>query len=509
MTTTLSLERDIVVARSLSDCFAYLADFSTTEQWDPGVRRAHKRTPGAPREGSRFAVELDVLGRSVPSDYELRECRPGRRLVFAGQGPGFSVVDHIEFASEHPDRTRIAYRARLQLHAMPVLLRPALSGWGERLADAAMRGLTAALEDDGPECPSALARAAERLVVPGMLQYTRRGYRALRSKGLSRRLDGATVVITGATAGLGLATAQLLGRLGARLRLVGRGADRLAAATDAIRDFAGDVDVRTYEGELSSLAQTRRVAKRLLADERSIDVLINNAGALFDDRRLTVEGHERALAINLLSPALLSLALRPAIRRCGGRIINVVSGGLYLQGVHLDDLDFGFEPYDGAKAYARAKRALLTLTRHWSHAPEGAGIAWHAVHPGWAATPGVARSLPRFSRFVGPWLRDARMGADGIAWLASHPAIGDASHQGGFWFDRAPRPFALLPHTDPDPARVAMLHDEVLHRIGPLPERLDDESAAFRPDTSGVAVLDAAGVGAGPCDDLRRAVGAR
>lgn len=466
---TLGLQREIVVGRSVSDCFRYLADFSTCEQWDPGVRRAQKRTPGAPREGSRFALELDVLGRAVAAGYELREMRPDRQLVLSGIGAGFTVIDRMDFSAHGSGRTHIRYRADMTLQAPPAASRPLLSAWGARLADGAMRGLTRALEEDGPETPGPIARIAERLVVPGMLQYTRRGYRGLHSRGLSRRLDGKTVAITGATAGLGLATAQLLGRLGARLILIGRGADRLAAAERAVRDFAGDVDVRCLHAELSSLADTRRLAETILATEPSIDVWINNAGALFGERELTQEGHERALAINLLSPALLSLALRPVLRRAAGRVINVVSGGLYLQGIRLDDLDFGLESYDGAKAYARAKRALLALTRHWSRTPHGDGIGWHAVHPGWAATPGVARSLPTFDRVLSPWLRDARMGADTIAWSASHPALDAPCHRGTFWFDRAPRPDALLPNTAVDAPRLALLEAEVLRRIGPLP----------------------------------------
>lgn len=482
---TLTLQREIAVERSVADCYRYLADFSTSEQWDPGVRRAEKRTPGAPREGSRFALELDVLGRSVAAEYALQQTVPDRHLALSGSGEGFSVVDRMDFTDLGPRRTRIRYRADMTLDSPPAALRPLLSAWGARLADNAMQGLTRALEQDGPETPGAIARIAERLVVPGMLQYTRRGYRSLRSRGLSRRLDGKTVAITGATAGLGLATAQLLGRLGARLVLVGRGADRLAAAEQAVRDFAGEVELRSYPAELSSLADTRRLAGTILREETAIDVWINNAGALFGERQLTPEGHERALAVNLLSPALLSLALRPLLRRRAARVINVVSGGLYLQGLRLDDLDFGFEPYDGAKAYARAKRALLALTQHWSSTREGDGIGWHAVHPGWAATPGVARSLPTFSRVLSPWLRDARMGADTIAWLASHPAIDDPRYRGTFWFDRAPRPDALLPNTAVGAQRLAMLKAEVLRRIGSLPS---PDAHEIRPAPEGPAI---------------------
>lgn len=464
----LPLFRDIEIQRPVGSCFRYLADFATSEQWDPVVRRAEKRTPGAPREGSRFSLKLDVLGHEVAADYELQELKPDQKLVLAGSGPGFRVTDRMEFTASGRDRTRLRYQALMELEWAPSAARSVLTPWGERLADAAMQGLIAALEDDGPEVPSPASRLGERLLLPGLADYTRRGYRRLRSRGLSRRLDGKTVAITGATSGLGLATAQLLGRLGARLLLVGRGAARLEAAAGAVRDFAGDVELRTFECELSSLGDTRRLARRILAEEAGVDVWINNAGALFAERGLTDEGHERALAINLLSPALLSLMLRPALRARRGRMINVVSGGIYLQGLRLDDLGYRFDSYDGAKAYARAKRGLLALTQHWAHRPEGAELIWQAVHPGWAATPGVARSLPRFDRVLSPWLRDARMGADSLAWLASHPVIEDSRYQGGFWFDRAQRPADLLPGTHVSSYRLVQLEARVLERIAPL-----------------------------------------
>lgn len=464
----LPLVREIQIQRPVEACFRYLADFSTSEQWDPGVLRAEKLTPGAPRVGSRYALKLDVLGREVPADYELRELQTDQKLVLAGAGPGFQVTDRMELIASSRDRTLLRYQALMELEWAPSLARPLVAAWGERLADAAMAGLVAALENDGPEVLPVVSRLAERLVLPGLADYTRRGYRRMRSRGLSRRLDGRTVAITGATGGLGLATAQLLGRLGARLLLIGRGAERLGAAAESVREFAGDVEIRWLECELSTLSETRRLAQRILAEEPGIDVWINNAGALFAEREVTGEGHERALAINLLSPALLSLMLRPALRARRGRVINVVSGGLYLQGLRLDDLDYRLEAYDGAKAYARAKRGLLALTRLWSHRPDGAGLTWQAVHPGWAATPGVARSLPSFDRLLSPWLRDARMGADSIAWLASHPVIDDPRFQGGFWFDRAQRPTDLLPGTRVDPSQLAELEARVLERIAPL-----------------------------------------
>jgi dehydrogenase/reductase SDR family protein 12 len=462
---TLPLTRELVLDRPLADCFRYLADFSTTGQWDPGVFEADKRTPGAAAAGSRFALRLNVLGRSVPAQYQLVTRDENRQLVLHGEGPGFTVVDTLDFEARGQARTRLRYQAVMRWEAIPARIAPLLKPWAERLGDQAMTGLVRALVEDGPEQLPKRERLAQKLVVPGMVAFTRRGWRTQHSRGLSRRLDGRTVAITGVTAGLGLAAAQELARLGARLILIGRDADRLAAARQTIRDFAGPCELLPYEAELSSLADTQRLAERLLAEQPELDVLINNAGALFAERGDTAEGHERTLAVNLLSPALLAKRLEPLLARRRGRVINVVSGGLYLQGLVLDDLDYQRGPFDGTKAYARAKRGLLALTRLW--AEDEPRIAWHAMHPGWAATPGVARSLPDFDRRMQPFLRTPRQGADTMVWLASHPAVGVGSEDSsGFWFDRAQRPDALLPGTAVDTPTAMSLEAEVRLRGG-------------------------------------------
>ena len=462
---TLPLIRELVLDRPVADCFRYLADFSTTAQWDPGVFAADKTTPGAARAGSEFALRLNVLGRSVPSTYRLIERDENRRLVLEGSGPGFTVVDTMDFEALGPAKTRLRYEAVMTWDSVPARIAPLLKPWADRLGDQAMTGLTRALTEDGPESLPRRERLAQKLVVPGMVAFTRRGWRTQHSRGLSRRMDGRTVAITGATAGLGLAAAQELARLGARLILIGRGTERLQAAMQAIRDFAGDCELAPYEAELSSIADTERLATLLLAEQPAIDVLINNAGALFAERGETSEGHERALAVNLLTPALLIKRLEPMLAERRGRVINVVSGGLYLQGLALDDLDYERGDYDGSKAYARAKRGLLALTRLW--AEDETRIGWHAMHPGWAATPGIAKSLPAFDRRMQPFLRTPRQGADTMVWLASHPAAAPHGEDSvGFWFDRAQRPDALLPGTAVDTATAMSLEAEVRLRSG-------------------------------------------
>lgn len=462
----LVVERRIRVARSAADCFAYLADFSTCEQWDAGVDRARKLTPGAPAVGSEFDLQLRVLGRRVPMRYRLTALDPNRELVLKGQGDGFAVLDRIGFLAMGEQQTEIHYRADMDLGAIPALVRPLAQAWCERIGTVAMQGLQSALDDDARFDDRRVAGLADRLVLPAARDFTVRGYRRMRTRGLSRRLDGKIVAITGPTSGLGLATAQLLGRLGATLLLVGRGRERLDAAAAAVSAFAGPVDIQCFDAELSEIAECRRVATELAAVAPQLDVLINNAGALPTQRTLTAEGQELALAINLLAPYTLSTLLQPSLAAAGGRVINVVSGGLYLQPLRLDDLSFEHRPYDGTRAYAQAKRGLLAMTQWCTEQHGGAGPSFHAMHPGWAATPGVASSLPGFERVMRSQLRDARMGADTAVWLASHPQFEDPALGGRFWFDRAPRPTDVIPGTQVSPADRAALAAWLAQRCG-------------------------------------------
>lgn len=470
--TTLNLHRVLPLKRSLAEVFRYLRDFDNIEQWDPGVFSAERETtssvhrldgahPSSSPRKPTFALQLNVMGRSVPMRYTLDICEPpseqGRaRLVLTGIGDGFSAVDTLVLSATSADECTLDYRADITTADVPRVLVPVLNWWGDRLSNAAMKGLKSALENDGPSQPSVLARLAERLVLPGMINYTRRGYRNMPSRGLSRYLDGQRIGISGVTSGLGLGCAQQLARLGADLVLVGRGAERLAQAAESIRPWASHtIDIQCIEAELSSIASTRALSQRLLALERPLDVWINNAGALFDSQALTSDGIERTMAVNFVAPALLTQALAPMLAARGGRIIQVVSGGLYTQGIRLDDMDFATERFNGPKAYARAKRALLDVSQYWAMQYSGLGL--HTMHPGWAATPGVANALPAFNQRMSKWLRNARQGSDSAVWLASHPAFAQGQSSGAFWFDRARRPSSLLANTSSSEANVQAL----------------------------------------------------
>jgi NAD(P)-dependent dehydrogenase (short-subunit alcohol dehydrogenase family) len=194
--------------------------------------------------------------------------------------------------------------------------------------------------------------------------------------------------------------------------------------------------------DVSDLEDVRRFASDLDLDR--LDVLIHNAGAMPPKRTVSPQGHELTMALHVLGPVLMTQLLQPVLARHDARVILVTSGGMYGQALRADDPEYRRGEYSPTTAYARSKRAqvelLPVLARRWS----GPGIGVHATHPGWADTPGVQDSLPRFHQLTGPLLRDAESGAHTTVWLA---ASGPQPRSGRLWHDRRPRPTHLLRRT--------------------------------------------------------------
>lgn len=259
-------------------------------------------------------------------------------------------------------------------------------------------------------------------------------------------LEGRTVIVTGATSGLGRAAAERLAQMGAGVRLVGRSQTKLDAARREISEATGNDDLGTYVADFSSMEQVQDLAEALLTGEARIDVLINNAGALITERRETADGLELTLATNLLSHFLLTNLLIPRLAASApARIINVSSGGMYTQRIRVRDLQSTRGEYKGSIAYARAKRGQVILTELWAEQLADQGIVVHAMHPGWADTPGVQESLPLFRKVTKPFLRTPEQGADTIVWLAASEEA--AATSGKFWLDRRIRPTHRLRST--------------------------------------------------------------
>lgn len=295
---------------------------------------------------------------------------------------------------------------------------------------------------------SPLNTVMDRLIIPGAIGFTRLGYELRKPKWrpLAVSLAGKTAVVTGATSGLGRVTARRLADLGARVVIIGRDRKKTEQARRGISQATGNGQVVAELADLSLMSEVRSLAARLLETEQGIDILVNNAAVLPDRRTMTAEGFETTFATDLLSPFLLTNLLLPRLAESApARVVNVLSGGMYLSGLGLEDLQNARGAFNGSAAYAKAKRALMVLTEHWAESQRELGVVANAMHPGWADTPGVQNSLPGFYRVMRPFLRTPEQGADTAVWLAAAPEAGEIS--GKFWLDREPHLTAVIPGT--------------------------------------------------------------
>jgi NAD(P)-dependent dehydrogenase (short-subunit alcohol dehydrogenase family) len=194
-------------------------------------------------------------------------------------------------------------------------------------------------------------------------------------------MRGKTVVVTGASAGIGAAAAHQLANLGATVVVVGRSAQKTAAVADAIGAEAHLVDY-------SRLDDVRRLADELLARYPRIDVLANNAGGVFSDRNTSADGHEMTFQVNYLAPFLLTnlLLARLTTASEGARVINTASMAYRRGRLDLDDLDRTRGRYSGAGAYSTTKLANVLFTRELARRTQDTGVTTAAFHPGRIAT---------------------------------------------------------------------------------------------------------------------------
>ena len=291
------------------------------------------------------------------------------------------------------------------------------------------------------------------LEAPVVTSYTRLG------PAIRRRLDhwqplhsydltGRVIVLTGATSGLGRSAADVFAACGATLVIVGRN----GAKTDRVRDelvaASGNANVSVALADMGDLTAVRKLAADLRKRFARIDVLIHNAGALSAQRVVGPDGVEATVAAQVVGPFLLTQLLLDRIAHLDhiGRVLTMSSGGMYSQKLSVTGLEMSPQDYKGATQYALAKRAQVTLNEMWAERTAGSGVRFHALHPGWADTPGVQESLPTFRRIMGPLLRTPAEGADTLVWLAADDGDPLATN-GGFWLDRRRRRLHILPGT--------------------------------------------------------------
>lgn len=281
-----------------------------------------------------------------------------------------------------------------------------------------------------------------------LLSFDRTGYRVhalgYDDADLDVDLTGKVCAVTGANAGLGEAIATALAARGAKVWLLCRDAARAEAAAVRIRFATGRSGVHVALVDLSSLASVRALAAAF--PEQRLDVLVHNAGILPAERRESADGIEMTFATNVAGPFLLtSLLLARLEASAQGRIVNVSSGGMYPARLDLSDWSWKKRPFDGVNAYALTKRAEVVLSEMWARRLATTRVTSNAMHPGWADTPGVETSLPRFHRLMKGRLRTPAEGADTAVWLAAAPRL--ATTSGKFFFDRAERRTHWFPGT--------------------------------------------------------------
>ena len=198
--------------------------------------------------------------------------------------------------------------------------------------------------------------------------------------------DRKTAVLTGATSGIGRWIAAGLVRAGYALTLIARDEARAAATAAWIRSRTPEAVVETEIADLSSLAETRAVADKILRRMPRLDLLVNNAGVLSPKRQVTAEGHERTLATNLLSPLALTEALLPALQAAApSRIVMVGSSSSDRAKIDPDNLELA-RGWSMVRAYSQSKLALLMTSRALAQRLEGSGVTVNVVHPGLVAT---------------------------------------------------------------------------------------------------------------------------
>lgn len=251
---------------------------------------------------------------------------------------------------------------------------------------------------------------------------------------------GKQVLMTGATGGIGLAAAEALAVLGARLAIVARNPHRAEDAVARIKAAGGagsTVDV--LSADLSSQASVRRLAAEVLDRYPRLDVLANNAGAIYGARKLSEDGIELTWATNHLAPFLLTTLLLDRLKASApARIVVTASDAHKGARIPFDDLAAtGSYASRGFARYGQTKLANILFTAELARRLEGSGVTVNCFHPGLVAT-GFNRNNGGLMRLgmtlVKPFSRTPQKGADTLVWLVDSPDVSDEN--GGYFVDR-------------------------------------------------------------------------
>lgn len=249
-------------------------------------------------------------------------------------------------------------------------------------------------------------------------------------------LAGKVCLVTGATGGIGLITAQTLAERGATVVLVSRSAAKCAEVAARITAQTGNAHVSYLDGDLSSMAQVRAVAEQFLAQHERLDVLVNNAGAVFASRQVSADGYEMTMALNHLNYFYLTQLLQDRLLASApARIVNVSSDAHKMGSMRFDDL-MSERGYNGFGVYSMSKLANVLFTYELARRLEGSGVTANALHPGFVAS-NFGRSnggmWNMFMPVVQLFAISPQRGAETSIHLAASPAVEGVTGQ---YFDK-------------------------------------------------------------------------
>ncbi|KAJ3297091.1 Dehydrogenase/reductase SDR member 12 [Rhizoclosmatium sp. JEL0117] len=272
----------------------------------------------------------------------------------------------------------------------------------------------------------------------GYFDFTRQGFEKAQKTftvgALDVNLSGKTVLVTGANSGLGLAAATQFARRGANVHILCRNEARGKAARDSI---AAETKSSAVFLEVVDVASVKDVKRFVSTWKKPVDVLVNNAGILPNERSETQEGLESTFATNTLGTYTLTTLLLPYLQKSSDpRVVNVTSGGAFNKGLDVSDVNYTIpaaSTFNGSLVYAQTKRQQIEMTEYW--AAKYPAIRWYSMHPGWADTPGVQSSIPGFYNAMKTRLRTPDQGADTIVW-ASIAEEAKLIRNGALLFDR-------------------------------------------------------------------------
>jgi len=253
-------------------------------------------------------------------------------------------------------------------------------------------------------------------------------------------MQGKTIVITGATSGIGRIAAIRLAKMGARLVVVARDRDRAEKTLTELRHAGPGQSHSAHFADLSTMGEVKWVGAEIAAAEPRIDVLINNAGSLFSSRQVTAEGLERTFATNHMAYFILTQMLLPSLTAgAPARIVNTASGAHRGNQIDFDDLQMT-RGYRAKNAYGRTKLCNILFTRELARRLAGTGVTANCLHPGFVATGLGQRDNGLANAIIWIVFRFAAKpepGAETIVYLASDFAVAKVS--GAYFYECRPK----------------------------------------------------------------------